>query len=123
MPRPKSDIGSRIIDAARRRFLLEGVDGASLRAIAKDAGTSIGMIYYYHPTKDDLFMAVVDQVYGGLLEDLSRALAPDAPVEERLSRMYLRFARMSEDELTTVRMIVREALLASPRLDRVIERF
>ena len=45
MARPRSDIEPRIVHAARRRFLKEGVDGASLRTIAKDAGTSIGMVY------------------------------------------------------------------------------
>jgi AcrR family transcriptional regulator len=63
MPRPKSDIDARIVAAARARFLVEGVDGASLRSIAQDAGTNVGMIYYYFPTKDDLFLGVVEDVY------------------------------------------------------------
>ena len=62
MARPRSDIEPRIVHAARRRFLKEGVDGASLRTIARDAKTSIGMVYYYFPTKDDLFFAVVEEV-------------------------------------------------------------
>jgi AcrR family transcriptional regulator len=45
MARPASDIAPRIVHAARERFLFEGVDGASLRNIAKDAGTNIGMVY------------------------------------------------------------------------------
>jgi AcrR family transcriptional regulator len=44
MARPASDIQKRIFVAARARFLSEGVDGASLRQIAKDAGTNIGMV-------------------------------------------------------------------------------
>ena len=63
--------------AARERFLTEGVDGASLREIARDAGTSIGMVYYYFPTKDELFLAVVEEVYAKLLADLASALAPE----------------------------------------------
>ena len=74
MPRPKSDIDARIVAAARARFLLEGVDGASLRSIATDAGTNVGMIYYYFPTKDDLFLGVVEDIYAGLLDDLAQAL-------------------------------------------------
>ena len=70
MARPRSDIGPRIVHAARRRFLVEGVDGASLRAIAHDARTSIGMIYYYFPTKDDLFLAVVEEMYVTVLADM-----------------------------------------------------
>src|SRR5262249_27779376 len=67
MPRPRTDIRVRILHAARARFAAKGVDGSSLRSIAADARTSIGMIYYYFPSKDALFLAVVEEVYGNLL--------------------------------------------------------
>lgn len=123
MARPRSDIKPRIIEAARTRFLNEGVDGASLRRIAQDAGTSIGMIYYYFPTKDDLFLGVVEDVYAGLLTDLSVALAADAPVEERIGNLYRRAGAMSDIEFIVVRIVIREALISSSRLERLIERF
>ncbi len=123
MARPASDIGPRIIAAARTRFLVEGVDGASLRAIASDAGTSIGMVYYYFPTKDDLFLAVVEETYSALLADLTRALAPDVPVEERVRRLYRRFAVMSDVETITLRLMLREALVSNDRLGRLLQRF
>jgi len=64
------------VEAAPSRFLLEGVDGASLRSIARDAGTSIGMVYYYFKTKDELFLAVIETAYRGLLVDFSAATLP-----------------------------------------------
>ena len=123
MARPRSDIEPRIVHAARRRFLREGVDGASLRTIAKDAGTSIGMVYYYYPKKDDLFFAVVEETYRKLLVDMTRALEPDAPVEERIRRLYARIGAVSDAELATVQLIVREVLVSSARLRRLVARF
>lgn len=123
MPRPKSDIDVRILHAARERFLKQGVDGAPLRAIAKDAGTSIGMVYYYFPTKDDLFLAVVEEVYERVLGDFSAALAIDVPVVERIRRLYQRIGRLDAEELMVLRLVVREALVSSSRLERIIERF
>jgi len=123
MPRPKGDIEPRIVAAARRRFEKEGVDGASLRAIAKDAATSIGMIYYYFPTKDDLFLSVVESTYERVLADLEATLAPSIPVRERLVNLFTRLARLSDEELSMMRLIAREALVSSSRLDRLIERF
>lgn len=123
MARPRSDIGPRIVHAARRRFLAEGVDGASLRMIARDAKTSIGMIYYYFPTKDDLFFAVVEEVYQKILADLTTALATDVAVKERIRRVYERIGRMSKLELSVVQLIAREVLVSSNRLDRLIARF
>jgi AcrR family transcriptional regulator len=123
MPRPKSDIDVRILHAARERFLNQGVDGASLRAIAKDAGTSIGMIYYYFPSKDELFLAVVEEVYERVLADLSAALGSDVPVVERIRRLYERVGRLDAEELMVLRLVVREALVSSTRLERIFERF
>ena len=123
MARPRSDIAPRIIAAARERFLKQGVDGASLRAIARAARTSIGMIYYYFPTKDDLLLAVVEEVYGKLLADLGVALAPGAPIETRLHRLYERVGSMSNTEFTVIRIVLREALVSSKRLKRFFARF
>jgi AcrR family transcriptional regulator len=123
MARPRSDIRTRILHAARKRFLQEGVDGASLRHIARDAKTSIGMVYYYFPAKDDLFLGVVEEVYEVLLRDLVAALEPSLPVEERILRLYTRVASIKEDELTVLRLVLREALVSSRRLDTIVERF
>ncbi len=123
MPRPKGDIEPRIVAAARRRFEKEGVDGASLRAIAKDAGTSIGMIYYYFPTKDDLFLSAVEATYERVLADLEATLSPELPARERLVNLFTRLARLDDEEVSMMRLIAREALVSSSRLDRLIERF
>ncbi|MBK7400678.1 MAG: TetR/AcrR family transcriptional regulator [Myxococcales bacterium] len=124
MARPRSDIAPRIVHAARARFLTEGVDGASLRTIAADAGTSIGMIYYYFPTKDDLFLAVVEETYGKLLHQLEAIFdRPTVPARERLRDAFAHIGSASDEEIEVVRLIVREALVSSTRLDRIVERF
>lgn len=123
MARPKSDIEPRILAAARARFLSDGVDGASLRGIAGDAGTSIGMVYYYFPTKDELFFGVVEELYQRLLRDIEQAIAGDVPVRERVERLYLRVARLTDEELLVLRLVVREALTSNERFARLRERF
>lgn len=123
MARPKGDIEPRILASARARFLSDGVDGASLRSIAADAGTSIGMVYYYFPTKDDLFFGVVEQLYRQLLAELEVAIAPDVPVRERILRFYERVAKLTDDELMMLRLVVREALTSNTRFERLRQRF
>lgn len=123
MARPQSDIGPRLLQAARERFLFDGVDGASLRNIAKDAGTNIGMVYYYFKTKDDLFLAVIEAVYVKLLEDMRGIMAEPLTTEECIARLYQRVAAMSDEESKTVRLIMREALISSARLGRIAQRF
>ncbi len=123
MARPRSDIAPRIVAAARERFLKHGVDGASLREIALAARTSVGMVHYYFRSKDDLLLAVIEEMYAGFSADIRAALAPDAPVEERLRRLYARVAAMSELEFTVLRIVLREALVSSERLKKVFARF
>ena len=123
MARPRSDIDVRIVHAARKRFLHDGVDGASLRDIARAARTSIGMIYYYFPSKDDLFLAVVEEVYGKLLADLTVALSSERPVEERLRALFARLAALDEAEFVVVRLVMREVMVSSTRRARIVDRF
>jgi AcrR family transcriptional regulator len=123
MARPATDIRLRLVHAARAQFLSLGVDGASLREIAARARTSLGMIHYYFPAKDELFFAVVEEIYQKLLADLEAALAPGPPVVERLRGLFHRVARLSGEELEVVRLVVREALVSSARRDRLIARF
>jgi AcrR family transcriptional regulator len=123
MARPRTDIAPRILRAAKQRFRQHGVDGASLRAIAKDAKTSIGMVYYYYPTKDDLFFAVVETVYDGFLKKLEVALAPEGTVEERLGRLYQTLANVTDEEVEMLRLVVRDVLTSSTRFERLLARF
>jgi len=112
VPRPRSDIRLRLIEAARRCFLAQGVDGASLRAIARVAGTNVGMVVYYFPSKDALFFAVLDDGYAALLVDLARARGRNA-----------RFAACSPKEREVMRLVAREALSAAPKRRRALDRF
>jgi AcrR family transcriptional regulator len=123
MARPGSDIRARVVHAARVRFLNEGVDGASLRKIASDAGTNIGMVYYYFKTKDDLFLAVVEEIYGVVLADLTQLLTSELPTQERLQQLYQRIARITDEEFQVIRLVLREALVSSTRLARLGSRF
>jgi AcrR family transcriptional regulator len=123
MARPRSDIRPRIVDAARTRFLSRGVDGASLREIARDAGTNIGMVVYYFPTKDDLFLAVVEEVYAGVVADLAAILGAGGSARERLRGAFVRLGKASALEIDVIQLIVREALVSSTRLRRIIARF
>ncbi len=124
MARPASDIKPRLLEAARARFLREGVDGASLRSIAKDAGSNIGMVYYYFPTKEELFDAVMADDYERLLVDVNAILAEDdRPFAARLRDLSTRFGEMSATELDVMRLVVREALVSTDRRERIFERF
>ena len=65
-----------ILNTAKKHFLKDGLDGASLRNIVKDAGLTTGAFYKYFSTKESLFDALIDpyvehiyQIYDDVLAD------------------------------------------------------
>lgn len=47
----------RIIDAARERFMRDGYERATVRAIAAEARVDVAMVYYFFGSKEGLFTA------------------------------------------------------------------
>ena len=52
---------STIIDAALRLFRVRGYDATTMRAIAAEAGVSVGNAYYYFESKEQLIQAFYDR--------------------------------------------------------------
>ncbi len=64
------DKRERILDAATIEFAEKGFTAANINIIAKNAGISIGSMYNYFASKEDLFLTVFDHGYRLLEEAL-----------------------------------------------------
>jgi AcrR family transcriptional regulator len=121
MARPASDISERIVSAARERFLLEGVEGASLRAIAREAGYTPGALYAYYASKEELYADILRRSLARL-EAAVRAGAKGPPAKALAGavRGFWRFYRDNPEELSLSLYVSRglgpKGL--TPRLDR-----
>lgn len=71
-----------ILDAVERLMAREGYAAVSYRAVATKAGVTSGLVQYYFPTLDDLFIAAIRRRSGQNLQRLAAALAarPDEPL-------------------------------------------
>jgi AcrR family transcriptional regulator len=81
----------KIEQAALRLFIQRGFYGTSVRDIAEKAGVSLGNIYNYYPTKEDLFARMVrryEKRMALLLRDVLKPLGGslDPPALRRLAR-------------------------------------
>jgi AcrR family transcriptional regulator len=72
-----------ILDAAQRVFAENGLRGASMRAIAKEAGYVPGAIYAYFPSKEHIYAAALSESLIRLREATETA-AVGAGARERL---------------------------------------
>jgi AcrR family transcriptional regulator len=123
MGRPRTDLRARIVDAARARFLEVGVEGASLRAIAEDARTTLGMVVYHFPKKDDLFLETIEEGYARFTADLAAILGRATTSRDRLRGLFIRVGAASAKELDVIRLIAREAIGSSARRRKILRRF
>lgn len=69
----------RLIEAAHEVLRERGI-GAEMKEIAERAGVGIGTIYRNFPTKDDLIVAIVEQMVASIEATLQRALAEPDPI-------------------------------------------
>lgn len=58
-PRGTTTTRTDILAAARRRFLADGYDGVTLRAVASDAHVDVALVSYYFGSKKGLFGAAM----------------------------------------------------------------
>ena len=62
MPRPDVSIErkAQIIQAASRIFSQKGIEAARMEEIAAAAGMSVGGVYWYYKSKEDVILAILD---------------------------------------------------------------
>jgi AcrR family transcriptional regulator len=58
-----------IIEGATRLFAEKGIKETSIAEISKLTGAAEGTIYHHFKTKDELFLAILENVKTGILED------------------------------------------------------
>jgi len=67
---------ARILDAGTAEFAAKGFPGANINRIAQQAGISIGAMYNYFGSKDDLFLTIIDRAHGlleGVINEVAQA--------------------------------------------------
>ena len=121
---PKVDTRGRIIAAAREAFSTMGFEGASLRSVAKEAGVPHQLATYYFKTKEELWMAVMDELAIGFfarLGDRIRGLeGVDAATKLRL--VVHEFVKYSAENPQLHRLMTMEGRRESDRLVWLIKR-
>lgn len=80
-----------------RVFARHGYAGASVDAIAEQAGFTVGALYSNFATKQDLFLAVFERHCDGELAALRALTAASGTREELLAAVTRRFADLDEE--------------------------
>jgi AcrR family transcriptional regulator len=83
-----------ILRCARDLYLTEGIEGFSMRKLAKCVGCTAPALYRHYESKEEVMREVVVDAYGLFTQYLYRALEGTTPVERFLGagRSYFDFA-------------------------------
>jgi AcrR family transcriptional regulator len=74
---------ARLLKAAGKVFARHGYERATLDAIAEEAGLSKGAVYYNFASKEELFLALLEERLVGQFEGVERAFEQTAPPERQ----------------------------------------
>ena len=73
---------AKLMRSAAHLFCRRGLEQASVEDIATDAGYTKGAFYSNFKSKEELFLAMLDEKFGEHLERIEGALRTDEPPDE-----------------------------------------
>lgn len=96
MPRPdvSEERRPQILAAATQVFVRSGYRKTSMPQIARQAGLSVGGVYWYFKSKEEIVRAILGQLFQQDLESLEILLNSDAPARQRVERFAARYAEI-----------------------------
>jgi AcrR family transcriptional regulator len=118
MPRVSADAKhttrAKLLAAAGEEFARVGLERANIDAISLAAGYAKGTIYNYFPSKEELFLAVVEEA--SAQATASGAAPANVAARERLAAMLAGFCAWAGNNDPLARVLVRECLMGTPGL-------
>jgi len=75
----------KIYEAARRIFILKGMDGTRMQEIADEAGMNKALLHYYFRSKENLFKAVFKDTFSKFFNKVRETLISDGTTSDKLT--------------------------------------
>jgi TetR/AcrR family transcriptional regulator, mexJK operon transcriptional repressor len=93
------DRRTQILDAAQEVFAEKSFTGASIKDLARAAGVSPGLLYWYFKDKTDLFTCLLSERITTGFGTLKGHVSPDLPPHEYLPRFGRAYAELIEQPM------------------------
>jgi TetR/AcrR family transcriptional regulator len=115
------DVRARILSAAEEVFAARGYAGATTREIAERAGIGKRMLFYYFPTKDAVYRAVLERIITGLVAIYEQTRSEPGPVG--LADGIEAITHFTAQNLSAMKVWLREIIDAGPHLEELTRRY
>src|SRR5919106_5975705 len=95
-----------LLEAATKVFTRRGLEQASVDEVAEEAGYTKGAFYANFKSKEELFLAMLDERFGERIEEVERAFASDESPPEQARHAAGDFARVARADPETERLFM-----------------
>ncbi|QUE87367.1 MULTISPECIES: TetR/AcrR family transcriptional regulator [Exiguobacterium] len=108
----------KILEAARATIVEHGIQGTTLRGIAKRAGLSTGAIYHYYSSKEAILYDVMDEGLGEIRRIATVSLEDQKEVKEIIQEIFAGMQdRLKKDAENRLQFyLAHEAMLGNEEL-------
>jgi TetR/AcrR family transcriptional repressor of bet genes len=110
-PSNKSERRAEIVQAMMKVMAVSGYEGASIQAIAKQAGLAPGLIHYHFKTKQDILLESVTQL-SNVLRERYLLLSESAVTAEDKLKAFIN-ARLSKGEGASQQAVIAWVMIGS----------
>ena len=137
MRKKDQDIQPALLASARRIACQQGVDAISIRNLAANVGVSVGTVYNYYESKQDVLLALTEEYWRGVLEELQHSVTaerfPDQIAEittflrsrmndcaEILMKSLHAYAESGKERMAAMQNMLKQALIKRLEQDAAI---
>jgi len=124
MPRPNvsDERKPQILNAAIKVFNRKGLAAARMEDIAREAGLSVGGVYWYYKGRDDVILAIIDEFINADMVALTSLLDSPGTVRERLME-YVRATTVESIAYMPLTYELYGLALHNPKIRKHIQKY
>jgi AcrR family transcriptional regulator len=117
----RAESRQKIVRTARRLFAEKGYDGCNVSDIARAAGMSQGNIYWYFPSKKEVYTAVLGEGFQALGAVMAAAAAGTGSAVEKLDEFLENFMTLMKEDGGDEFVAIVVTLMAQSGVQRMAE--
>src|SRR5437870_12546763 len=107
---PRHERRRQLLDAALEVFVSQGYHAAAMDDIAERAGVSKPVLYQHFPGKLELYLALLDESVGTLLETVGDALRSKLDPKQRVAATFGRYLECVGGRAEAYRLVLESVL-------------
>src|SRR6476619_6643320 len=107
--RKEQNTEEKILAAAKKVFLKEGMAGARMQDIADEAGINKALLHYYFRSKDKLFETIFTETSSRFIPRMNQVMDSDLPLFEKISMFCEAYISQMQQNPYIVLFIMNEA--------------